>query len=60
MEKNEFRRMLAELYRDFWEEEEKKHGYNYNELSFSANAFLRWLGQHPKETITNKDETRSL
>ncbi len=45
MEKGEFKKMLAELYQDFWRQEEKKHGYEYNELSFSPNAFLRWICQ---------------
>lgn len=43
MDKEEFKKMLMELHREFWEQELKKHGYNYNELSFSAEAFLRWL-----------------
>lgn len=43
MDKTELKKMLAELYKDFWEQEEKIHGYNYNELSFSAEAFLSWL-----------------
>lgn len=43
MNKDELRTLLAELYADFWAEEQKKHGYVYNELSFSPDAFLRWL-----------------
>ncbi len=46
---------LAELYRDFWEEEEKKHGYAYNELSFSAEAFLRWILK-PTKVIPSLDK----
>lgn len=43
MTKEEFRNMLRELHKQFWEEESKIHGYSYNELSFSADAFMRWL-----------------
>lgn len=43
MEKAELKVMLAALYKDFWEQEEKIHGYEYNEQSFSADTFLRWL-----------------
>lgn len=45
MPKEKMRKLLAELYQDFWEEEQEKHGYRYNELSFSADSFLRWLGR---------------
>jgi hypothetical protein len=47
MEKENLRKLLAELYSDFWQEEEKIHGYAYNEHSFSTEAFLRWLSKKP-------------
>lgn len=56
MEKTQLKVMLAELYKDFWTEEEQMHGYEYNELSFSPGAFLHWLGKAaPSEGAMDQD-----